>query len=70
MKKINIMKSGKAHIFEPGLDELMVKNKDRLSYTINYKAAYKDADVIFIAVGTPEKKDGSTNLQYVFGATK
>lgn len=64
-KKINIMQEGKSPIFEPGLEELMRKNKDRLLYTTDYKVSYKDADVIIIGVGTPEKKDGSANLRYV-----
>ncbi|MBO6113065.1 MAG: UDP-glucose/GDP-mannose dehydrogenase family protein [Lachnospiraceae bacterium] len=64
--KIKIMQEGRTPIFEPGLQELMTKNKDRLTYTTDYKEAYKDAEVIFIGVGTPEKKDGSANLSYVF----
>lgn len=68
--KINLMKSGKSPIYEVGLEELMLKNKDRLIYTTDYKNAYKDADVIFIGVGTPEKKDGSANLKYVYEVAK
>ena len=64
--KINIMREGKTPIFEPGLQELMTKNLERLEYTIDYKSAYRDAEVVFIGVGTPEKKDGSANLSYVF----
>ena len=64
--KINTMREGKTPIFEPGLQELMTKNMERLEYTTDYKSAYKDAEVIFIGVGTPEKKDGSANLSYVF----
>ena len=64
--KIKIMQEGKTPIFEPGLQELMTKNKDRLTYTTDYREGYKDAEVIFIGVGTPEKKDGSANLSYVF----
>ena len=41
--------------------------RDRLTYTTDYRSAYKDADVIIIGVGTPEKKDGSANLDYVYG---
>ena len=44
----------------------MIKNKKRLTYTLDAKTAYKDADVIFIGVGTPEKKDGSANLKFVY----
>ncbi len=64
--KIALMNSGISPIYEPGLQELMNNNKDRLTYTSEFKEAYKDADVIFIGVGTPEKQDGSANLKYVF----
>lgn len=66
-KKINMMREGKSPIFEQGLEELMIKNNQagRLHYTIDYQLAYTDADVIFIGVGTPEKADGSANLNYV-----
>lgn len=64
--KINIMKSGKSPIYEPGLDELMVKNINNINFTTNYKSAYKNAEVIFIGVGTPEKNDGSANLSNVY----
>ena len=63
--KIEIMRSGKSPIYEDGLEELMNEDKERLTYTTDYKMAYKDADVIFIGVGTPERIDGSANLDYV-----
>ena len=65
--KVKMMESGKSPIYEPGLEELMVKNMDHLYFTTDYQKAYVDADVIIIAVGTPEKKDGSANLAFVFG---
>lgn len=65
-KKVEKMQKGISPIFEPGLDELMQKNMSRLIFTTDSKSAYKDAEVIFIGVGTPEKKDGSANLSYVF----
>ena len=66
------MKSGITPIYEQNLQELMQKNykEGRIDYTINYKKAYKDADFIFIGVGTPERKDGSANLDYVFTVAK
>ncbi|NLL77140.1 MAG: UDP-glucose/GDP-mannose dehydrogenase family protein [Clostridiales bacterium] len=67
--KIAKMNQGISPIFEPGLEELMHKNRDRLYFTTDYASAYKDADVIFIGVGTPEKKDGSANLSYVYAVT-
>lgn len=65
-KKVEIMSQGKCPIYEPGLEELMQEHLDSLTFTTDYKMAYKDADVIFIGVGTPEKKDGSANLVYVY----
>ena len=64
--KIEKLKKGICPIFEPGLPELMAENASRLTFTTDYSAAYSDADAIFIAVGTPEKMDGSANLSYVF----
>ena len=66
-KKIDSLnRYGKALIYEKDLDALMEKNKERLSYTTDYASAYKDAEIIFIGVGTPEKRDGSANLNYVY----
>lgn len=66
--KVNKMKSGICPIFEPGLQELLIKNykEGKLDFTTDYKTAYKDADIIFIGVGTPEKSDCSANLNYIY----
>ncbi len=66
-KKVELMKSGVSPIYEQDLEELMQKNykEGRLNYTTDYKTAYKQADAIFIGVGTPEQPDGSANLSYV-----
>lgn len=69
-KKVALMQSGISPIYEPGLDELMQKNCERLIFTTDYKEAYRNAEVIFIGVGTPEKKDGSANLKYVFSVVE
>ncbi|NLZ49363.1 MAG: UDP-glucose/GDP-mannose dehydrogenase family protein [Clostridiales bacterium] len=67
-EKIEMMKQGISPIYEPGLDELLKKNyeENRLNFTTDYASAYKNADVIFIGVGTPEREDGSANLDYVY----
>lgn len=65
-QKIAQMQRDISPIYEDGLSELMKKNHDRLFYTTDYRAAYADKDVIIIGVGTPEKKDGSANLSYVY----
>ena len=69
-EKIKVLNEGKSPIYEPGLEELMLKNRDLLKFTLDSKNAYKNADVIFIGVGTPEKKDGSANLKYVYKVAK
>lgn len=69
-EKIDLMKKYKSPIYEKNLEELMKKNEDRLNYTTDASTAYKNADVIFIGVGTPEKKDGSANLKYVYEVGK
>lgn len=71
-KKVEIMKQGISPIYEPGLDELLERNykEGRLDFTTNYAGAYKNADIVFIGVGTPERVDGSANLDYVFGVCK
>lgn len=68
--KVKRMQKGESPIYEPGLPELMKENRSRLTFTTDYKNAYKDAEVIFIGVGTPEKYDGSANLTYVFDVAK
>lgn len=71
-RKVEMMKAGISPIYEPGLDELLKRNHDegRLNFTTDYVNAYKDADIVFIGVGTPEREDGSANLDYVFGVCK
>ncbi|MFA9375896.1 MAG: UDP-glucose/GDP-mannose dehydrogenase family protein [Lachnotalea sp.] len=66
-KKVEMMKNGISPIYEPELEELMVKNykAGRLDFTTDYKKAYQDVDAIFIGVGTPELPDGSADLFYV-----
>lgn len=66
-EKIESMKKGKSPIYEPGLSELMMKNMKagRLQFTSNDEQGLHDAAVIYIAVGTPEKTDGSANLTFV-----
>ena len=66
-RKVETMKNGICPIYEQDLEELMQKNykEGRLDYTTDYKNAYKDADAIFIGVGTPEQPDGSANLSYI-----
>ncbi|PYE86733.1 UDP-glucose dehydrogenase family protein [Phyllobacterium leguminum] len=65
------LNAGEVTIFEPGLDELMARNirDGRLSFTTDLAASVAEADVIFIAVGTPSRRgDGEADLQYIEAA--
>ncbi len=72
-KKINNLKNGIMPIFEPGLDELVLKNfkAKRLNFTADINKAIKNSDIIFIAVGTPTARDGvSADLKNVYAVAK
>ncbi|UYY97430.1 UDP-glucose/GDP-mannose dehydrogenase family protein [Peribacillus frigoritolerans] len=64
-EKVKLLNNGVSPIYEPQLEELMWKNSDKITFVTEYSEAYKDSDVIIVAVGTPERKDGSANLQYI-----
>lgn len=70
--KIEILNQGGIPIYEPGLAELVAKNRadERLFFTTSIKDALKDADAVFIAVGTPPDEDGSADLRYVLGVAR
>ncbi|KLN59525.1 UDP-glucose 6-dehydrogenase [Kiloniella spongiae] len=71
--KIEGLKKGVIPIFEPGLDTLVKNNSEagRLTFSTDLAAAAKDADAIFIAVGTPPgENDGQADLSYVYQAAK
>ncbi len=71
--KIAQLKNGKIPIYEPGLEELVLKNykNKRLSFSTNLKESIKKSDIIFICVGTPTKKGGSgADLSQIFNVAK
>ena len=71
--KIRRLKSNKIPIYEPGLDILIERNQTagRLVFTTELRQAVINADVVFIAVGTPTRRgDGHADLSYVFSAAK
>ena len=73
VSKISTLKAGEIPIYEPGLSELINRNvhERRLSFTINPKEALDEADVVFIAVGTPSRRgDGHADLTYVYEAAR
>lgn len=66
-EKIEKLNNGIVPIFEPGLEEMLHRNmkKGRLNFTTNISEALADAEVLFIAVGTPPDEDGSADLKHV-----
>ncbi|HSZ58251.1 MAG TPA: UDP-glucose/GDP-mannose dehydrogenase family protein [Tepidisphaeraceae bacterium] len=71
-KKLKVLKDGHCPIFEPGLQELMQEHyaAGSLQFTDNIKNATQDAEVVFLAVGTPPKSDGTVDMSYLEGAGK
>jgi len=65
---VNALNQGRAPVNEPGLDELIRKNRDRLSATTDYAEAIAASDVTFIIVPTPSEADGAFSLSYVLAA--
>ena len=73
LDKINLLKKGQVPIYEPGLSELVVKNyrNKKLKFSTNLKKSIQESDIIFICVGTPTKKGGtSADLSQIYNVAK
>ncbi|MBC1457804.1 UDP-glucose dehydrogenase family protein [Listeria newyorkensis] len=66
--KIAQLEEGISPIYEPGLEEMIQQNAEKgtLHFTTDMRAAYAQADIIFICVGTPEESDGSASLKFIY----
>jgi UDPglucose 6-dehydrogenase len=71
-EKIGRLKKGELPIFEPGLDEIVLRNvrAKRLDFVTDGREAVHQSDAVFIAVGTPQAEDGSSDLRYVLKAVE
>jgi UDPglucose 6-dehydrogenase len=71
-EKIGRLKKGELPIFEPGLDEIVLRNvrAKRLNFVTDGQGAVRQSDAVFIAVGTPQSEDGSSDLRYVLKAVE
>lgn len=71
-EKIENLLKGIIPIYEPGLDEMVLRNRreGRLNFTTDLKSCLDNVDVVFSAVGTPPDEDGSADLQYVLAVAR
>ncbi|MFT9600171.1 UDP-glucose dehydrogenase family protein [Mesobacillus sp.] len=71
-RKIDILKEGKSPIYEPGLEELLIKNstEGRLAFTTSHQQGLSEVEIIIIAVGTPQSADGQADLSFLEQAAK
>ena len=73
VSKVEVLRSGGVPIYEPGLADLIARNvkAGRLTFTTDLAASVAEADVVFIAVGTPARRgDGHADLSYVYDAAR
>jgi UDPglucose 6-dehydrogenase len=70
--KVRSLRRGKVPFYEPGLEELVKRNRQerRLTFTSTLPKAVRDSSIIFIAVGTPPNEDGSADVQQVLGVAR
>src|SRR3954465_11738010 len=71
-QKIDTLNAGQMPIYEPGLEELVRRNRQegRLTFATSLDSAVKEAQIIFIAVGTPQGEDGSADLNHVLAVAR
>src|SRR5579862_6324968 len=67
--KIATLEGGRMPIYEPGLEEIVRRNRaeDRLTFTTDLATSVQVSEIVFIAVGTPQGEDGSADLTHVLG---
>lgn len=70
--RIESLSAGQVPVYEPGLEEILSDSEsgDRINFTSDWERALKGSDIIFIAVGTPKREDGSCDLRYVMNAAE
>jgi len=66
-QKVNSLRNGVSPIYEPGLEQLLIKNatEGRLFFTTSHQEGLHESEIVIIAVGTPQNEDGSANLSYI-----
>ena len=73
LNKINLLKKGKIPIYEPGLEEMVLRNikNKRIEFSTNLESSIRNSDIVFICVGTPTKKGSSSaDLSQIYNVAK
>jgi UDPglucose 6-dehydrogenase len=65
-ERIDALRAGKVPFFEPGLEELLARNRERLTFTLSMEEAVAGAEFLFVAVGTPPTASGDANLSSIW----
>ena len=65
-EKIEQLRAGEIPIYEPGLDDVVERNRERLQFTLDVDEAVDGAEFLYVAVGTPPTESGDADLSYVW----
>src|ERR671919_83726 len=65
-ERIDALRRGEVPIYEPGLDELLARNRERLSFTLDVGEAVRGAEFLYVCVGTPPTYSGDADLSAVW----
>jgi len=65
-ERIEALRAGKVPIYEPGLDDVLARNRERISFTLDVREAVDGAEFLYVAVGTPPTYSGDADLSYVW----
>src|SRR3954468_7360843 len=65
-ERVERLRAGEVPIYEPGLEDVIVRNRERISFTLDVHEAVNDAEFLYVAVGTPPTVSGDADLSYVW----
>lgn len=71
-QRVDLLRSGEVPIYEPGLEELVTRNRERgrLNFSADVAFAIKSSEIVFICVGTPSQPSGEVDMSYVHSAAR
>lgn len=69
-QKIDLLKASRSPVYEPGIEDILANNRERLNASLDIINSIRKSDITFICVGTPAHEDGSINLEYIRSAAR